>query len=78
MLTKIGPIINPKMPPMIKARDCAATHTVLCAGGNQILLRAIVAIYTIALVSAIKKLPMKIQVKLLSKRKTSLSSAPTT
>jgi hypothetical protein len=43
-LTKRGPIMNPRIPPIMKARDCAATHTVLYAGGNQMLLRAMVAI----------------------------------
>jgi hypothetical protein len=74
--TKTGPIPNPRIPPMIKAKDCAEIATVRYSGGNQILLKAIVAIYTIALVDAIIIFPMKTQIKSPVSMKIHLKTAP--
>jgi hypothetical protein len=42
--TNIGPIAKPSIPPIINAKDCAEIATVLWDGGNQMLLKAMVAI----------------------------------
>ena len=74
--TKIGPIANPSIPPIIKAKLWAEIATVLYSGGNQRLLIDIVAICTTALVEAIKRLPTKTQVKFPSSMKMHLKRAP--